>query len=121
MTYEKAVQVRSKTEAEAALEALITKTIAEHPDVTYEMAWKLHMENIGYFLGYLSDSDRIKAMEMYPEAEHPIFGRQFNLPPKICLDAGIALGEAINSGKGHEEALRAARRVIEDYNNSFSG
>lgn len=114
MDYLTAVSVKTKKAAESALGELIQQAQLDNPELTNTEAHALQVANIGYFLGYLSDSDRIRAMELYPEAVHPIFGRQFDLPPTVCMQAGMALAKAIEAGVADPAA--AARRVIETYN-----
>jgi hypothetical protein len=120
MNYLDALLVKSKEKAEAALEELIQQAQEVKPEMNYAEAKTLQLTGLGYYLGYLSDPERIRAMELYPEATHPIFGRQFNLPPKICFNAGIAFARAIELGMDGESATQAARQVIREYNESFN-
>lgn len=85
----------------------------ENARLSYEEARAIQLSNIGYFFGYLSQEERAHAMEVWPEASHPIFGR-FEEPsdPERALAAGMALGAAMQEGKGIPAAIEAAQQLI---------
>ena len=107
-----AVNVKTKEEANQALADLILTAQKDRPDLSHDEIQAIQLSNIGYFFGYLGGEDRLRAMELYPEAEHPVFGRRFDLGADIFFKAGMVLVETLKAGQSYSEAIEAARKVI---------
>lgn len=113
-TLDKAVNVQSKEEADRLLEELIAEAQKENALLNYAEARAIQLSNIGYFFGYLGPDQRAHAMEVWPEASHPIFGRFEHPPsPEQALAAGMALGAAMKEGTDIPAAIEAARKIIQ--------
>jgi hypothetical protein len=102
--YFEAVEAQDRQAADIYFTRLVTEALDADPCLLHEEARKLVNLNIGYTLGYLSDETRVRCLELYPEAEHPILGRTFgDLGPDVLLAAGMAYAKS---------GLAAARKVI---------
>lgn len=109
-----AMYVETPQQAEQTLEKLIAWAQKEDPSLDYEKARSIQLSNIGWFFGEVSPETRTHAMEMWPEATHPIFGRHFSARPDQVLQAGMAVGAAMREGKTIQEATQAGREELED-------
>lgn len=90
-----AMHVETAEEAEQTLEKLIAWCQRENPTIDYEKAKEIQLSNIGWFFGDLTRQSREHAMKMWPQAQHPVFGRDFDRDPDEVLQAGMAIGEAM--------------------------
>lgn len=105
--YLEATKAKTKEEAEIFLSALIAEARKEDPALSEAEARTIQLSNIGYYFGYLSEEDLPRALEVYPEASHPLFGRIFgDLPYEILIKAGSLVAE-----KGQA----AAKAFVEEY------
>lgn len=105
--YLKAMKVKDRKEAEAFLERLTHEAMRADPTLNVAEARVIQLCNIGYHFGYLGDEDLAHALEVWPDAEHPILGRIFNdLPVDVLLRAGKAYA---SGGRA------AAKAVVDDY------
>jgi hypothetical protein len=115
----KAVNVQTQEEADQTLEELIKRCQKEVPLMNYGEAKAIQLSNIGWFFGEVDRETRERAMKLYPEAEHPIFGRDYgDISPDTLLSAGMVIGRALRKGKDIEAAIIKGRKVIKDANKS---
>lgn len=114
-TYWDAMRVTSKAEADQIIDELVARALSEAPELTPDEARRIQLSNIGYHFGYLTPEERARVMPLYPQAEHPIYGR-FNKDYSVedSLAAGVALGKAMQEGKTHTEAILEARKALKD-------
>jgi predicted RNase H-like HicB family nuclease len=123
--YFDAVRVKTREEADAALDELIMRALKEDRTLTPQRARQIQLANIGYCFGDLSREEAERAMELYREASHPILGRRLpgDIPQDVLLRAGMAVAQAYGGDSTatfekactFEEAIRAGREVIEAY------
>lgn len=111
-----AVHVATREQAQATLELMIQHCQQEVPSMTYEEAKRIQLANIGWFFGELNRGQQEHAMEMWPEAEHPIFGRQLDPTEESILSAGMVVARYMNEGHTTAEAIAAGRKVVEEKN-----
>lgn len=109
-----ALEVTTKEEADLTLEKLIKRAQQEDPRLSYGRARAIQLSNIGWFFGEVSRKTRKRAMELYPEAQHPIFGRHLDVETEPALSAGLVVARAIQKGKDIEAACKQARKVVDD-------
>lgn len=81
--------VTCKEEVEEYLDN-ITNYIHLKYGVPKEEARKRHLENISYYAGYF-DRDRCKEILELFETEHPVFGRHYDVPFHMLIEAGKSL------------------------------
>jgi hypothetical protein len=104
--YFQALQAKTHEEAQSFRQRLLVEVTELRPDLTPLGVRELINSNLGYDLGYLDDETRERALELYPEAVHPILGRTFgDLDTHTLLLAGKTYAEA---------GLEAARKVVAD-------
>jgi hypothetical protein len=104
--YFQALQADTKEEANIYFTRLVTEVMDADPKLPHEEALELVNANLGYDIGYLDDETQKRALELYPQAEHPILGRTFgDLDADTLIAAGMAFGKA---------GLEAARKVVAD-------
>lgn len=108
-----AVHVKSRQEAADVLHDLIARCQSEDPGMSYAGAKEIQLSNIGWFFGELGPEEKKHALEMWPEASHPIFGRELDVDPEAALSAGMVLAQHWNRGE-EQSAVAAARKVIEE-------
>lgn len=112
-TYWDAMKVKTREEADQVLEEFIAQAMKLKPLLTYEEARVIQLSNIGYHFGYLLPSERAQVMPLYPDAQHPIYGRfDENYSVESMLSAGIALGKAMQEGKATTDAILEAREAL---------
>jgi hypothetical protein len=106
LLYFEALQAETREQAEAFMLAMVDEVQKARPDLDPSEARTLVNSNLGYDIGYLDDEAQKRALELYPEAQHPILGRTFgDLDADTLLLAGMAFGKA---------GLEAARKVVAD-------
>jgi hypothetical protein len=104
--YFQACRATTKEAANIYFTRLVTEVMEARPDLTHEEAIAHVNGNLGYDIGYLDDETTERALELYPDAEHPILGRTFgDLDTHTLLLAGMAFGKS---------GLDAARKVVAD-------
>lgn len=104
--YFQALQAETKEQALAFILALVSEAQKADPKLPYEEALILVNVNLGYDIGYLGDEARARALELYPDAQHPILGRVFG---DLDADTLIAAGMAFAKG-----GIDAARQIVKD-------
>lgn len=107
-----AVHVETREQAEETLETLIKRCQEEDPSLGYEKAKAIQLSNIGWFFGEINRDDRIHALEIWPEAEHPIFARDLDVTPDAAFSAGMVLAQHLNQGDDTQTAQAAARKAV---------
>jgi hypothetical protein len=114
--YFKAMAATTEAQAEAILSELITRALAEKPELGYAEAKAILLSNIGYFTGYLKTLEEQRRVLALYQTEHPIFGSyDSEVTPEKALLAGMAMGAVIREGGPLiAEALQAARKIIEE-------
>lgn len=102
--YFEALQATTKEAANIYFTRLVTEVMEARPDLTHEESRELVNSNLGYDIGYLDDEAQRRALELYPDAQHPILGRTFgDLSTEVLLKAGMEYAK---------HGLQAAQDVV---------
>jgi hypothetical protein len=113
-SYYLAMAVKTPEQAEVALGNLIDLAMSENPELDYEKAKEIQLQNIGYWTGYLGDREQAKLVLKLYGTEHPIFGHfEHDITPEKALRAGMALAEMMKDKGLTQDAILAARAIIE--------
>lgn len=89
--------IETQGEANEYFEKLVLRKMKRY-NRSREEAIAMEKENIGYWTGYLSRKTAARILEFF-ETQHPIFGKDVDVPPEEAFAAGLRLGMMAETAK----------------------
>ncbi|HEX4713540.1 MAG TPA: hypothetical protein VH164_01290 [Ktedonobacteraceae bacterium] len=114
LSYLDACQVKTQSQADAMLAALVAAAMKEAPHLNVGEARAIQRSNIGYATGYLADRAQQQLVLKLYQTEHPIFGDyEKEVSPEAALQAGMIMAQAMKETNGDMvAAIKAARESL---------
>lgn len=110
--YGRAMQMKTKEEAEKYLDELTDICLRLRPLLSRAEAREIQLKNIGYWSGYYPRDTAKRVLELF-DTRHPIFGRyEHDWPPDEIL--GMAVGTIVSESKPEHQKEKADRAEKEE-------